>query len=295
MDDKPTPEQDAEVTGLTRPARVLLGWMPQMQGEMMLQGNTLGQKVGPEFCELARHARDAVQSRPAGFDQADLLSEPPDELDSHISQLRQTPTAEPMFREGWRVQIADLSRVCAFQPSVFTDGEAGRAESIKADDIAAIAAVTLPLEVPEPPRVQFDPARQAYMVLSPNQNLRIVGQFGTAVPNVPGATGLGFVVGVTQSFMQVVRFRDRFLLRDGYNRAFGLLRQGITHVPVFTRDLQHIEELGTSPGTLPQDAYLDERPPLLRDFHDDAVSRDVRLPTPQRMIVIQGIELSPGG
>lgn len=281
--------------GLTRSARALVGWMPQEQGEMVLQGNTIGNEVTAEQREVAQQARESVAARPAGLDQDDLMSEPPSQLDEHIARLRQSPSAADMFREGFRVEIADLARVCAFQPHVFTDRATERVEDIKADDIEAIAAITLPPEVPEPPRVQFDSARQAYMVLSPDQNLRIVGQFGTAVPNVPGATGLGFIVRVMPSFMQVIRFRDRYLLRDGYTRAFGLLGRGITHVPVFTRTMQTIEELNLPPGMLPQDAYLGVRPPLLRDYRDDSVAHDVCLPAPQRMIVIQGIELSPGG
>lgn len=185
----------------------------------------------------------------------------PEELNSHIARLRQSPSAAPYFQEGWRVEIVDLARVCTFQPSVFTDFAAERVEDIKADDIDAIAAVTLPAESPEPPRVQFDRVRQAYMVLSPDLNLRIVGQFGTAVQDTPGATGLGFIVRVMPSFMQVVHFRDRYLLRDGHNRAIGLLGRGITHVPVLTRSMRNIEEIAPPPGMLPQDAYLGRTAP----------------------------------
>jgi hypothetical protein len=37
-----------------------------------------------------------------------------------------------MFREGWRVAVADLTRVCAFQPYVFADNAAERVEDVKA-------------------------------------------------------------------------------------------------------------------------------------------------------------------
>ena len=132
------------------------------------------------------------------------------------------------------------------------------------------------------------------MVLSRNPNLRIIGQCGGPIPEQPGATALGFIVGVMPSFMQVMRFGSRYILRDGYHRALGLLDRGITQVPVFTRTMESIEQV-ILPGMLPQDAYLGERPPLLRDYRDDAVARDVRLPAIQRMIVIQGNELNPGG
>jgi hypothetical protein len=280
--------------GLTRPARALVGWMPQEQGEMVLQGNTIGNELTAEQREVASQARESLAARPAGLDQADLVLEPPSQLDEHIARLQGSESAAAFFREGWRVQVVDLARVCAFQPSIFTDSAAERVMDIKHDDLAGIAAVSLPAESPEPPRVQFDQGRQAYIVLSPNPNLRIVGLSSGPVPDQPGAAALGFIVRVMPSLMQVIRFRDRYILRDGYHRALGLLDQGITQVPVFTRTMETIEQV-TLPGMLPQDAYLGERPPLLRDYRDDTVARDVRLPAVQRMIVIQGNELSPGG
>jgi hypothetical protein len=280
--------------GLTRPARALIGWMPSAQGEMVLQGNAFGQEATPEVREAARLACEAVAARETGVDQGNLITDPPSELDAYIARLRESTAGGDMFKEGWRVAVADLTRVCAFQPYVFADNAAERVEDVKVDDIEAIAAVSLPVEAPEPPRVQFDPARQAYIVLSPNPNLRIIGQFQTAVQEVPGATGLGFLVRVMPSFMQVVNFEGRYFLRDGYHRAFGLLGRGITQVPVFTRTMDAIEEV-TPQGMLPQAAYLGERPPLLPDYHASPVAQAVRLPAFQRMIVIQGIELNPGG
>lgn len=224
----------------------------------------MGNEATAEQRETARQARESVAARPAGLDQEELVSEPPSQLDAHITRLQEGESAAAYFREGWRVQVVDLARVCAFQPSIFTDSAAERVLDIKHDDLVGIANVSLPAESPEPPRVQFDSARQAYLVLSPNPNLRIIGQFGGPVPNQPGAAGLGFIVSVLPSFMQVMHFRDRYILRDGYHRAFGLLDQGITHVPVFTRTMDTVEQVAL-PGMLPQDAYLGERPPLLRD------------------------------
>ncbi len=41
---------------------------------------------------------------------------------------------------------------------------------------------------------------------------------------------------------------------------------------------------------LPQDAYLGERPALIRDYLDDTVAVDVRVPATQKVIVITGLE-----
>jgi hypothetical protein len=167
-------------------------------------------------------------------------------------------------------------------------------QDVKPDDLAAIAAITLPTIAAEPPRVQYDPSRQAFMVASPNLNLKIVGSICAPAPDGSGAVVLGFSVLAPPSFVNVVRFRDRAILRDGYHRAYGFLSRGITHVPALTRKMEVIEDL-MPPGTfLPHDSYPGVRPPLLPDYLDDRVATTVRLPALQKMVLIQGTELNPG-
>jgi hypothetical protein len=65
-------------------------------------------------------------------------------------------------------------------------------------------------------------------------------------------------------------------------------------VPAFARDFG-IGGLGLGAGLFGTDVYLGARPPPLSDFLDDAVAADVPIPIVQKMIVIQGMELTPLG
>jgi len=281
---------------LARPARVLLGWMPAAQGELFLVSNTIGVQPTPEQRERARQAREAVAARPLEIDQADLVSALPSELADHVARLRQSPAGAGMFEQGWDVAMVDLERVCAFQPKVFIDTVVERVEGIKSDNLEAIAEITLPTTPVEPPQMQFDPSKPAFMVVSPNPNLTVIGNLTTDIQDIPGAQGLGFIVRVMPTSVQVVRFQGRYYLRDGYHRAYALLDRGITRAPVFIRDMDAIEELVPRPqGMLPQNAYCGARPPLLHDYHNDLVAETVRLPAEQKLIVIQALELAPHG
>ena len=93
----------------------------------------------------------------------------------------------------------------------------------------------------------------------------------------------------------MVYYRNRYLLRDGYHRAIGLLMRGITHAPVLFKDFGSFQALGLPPGMLPETAYLGERPPFLADYLADDVSQEIHAPASQKMIVIQGIEMNPLG
>jgi len=204
------------------------------------------------------------------------------------NSLHGDPVAAGLLNDGWRVMIVDLSRVCAAQPSVHVDHAEERAASVDPSDVTSIAAVSLPISVPTQLPFQFDQIQRAWVFSSANPNLRIVGA-GYGVVN--GAPIFGFNVALAPSFIRVARYQSRYLLLDGYHRAHGFLRRGITHVPVFVRDTPSFEALGLPQGMLPQDAYLGERPPLLPDYLNDDVSTDVDVPTTEKVIVITGLEV----
>jgi hypothetical protein len=43
---------------------------------------------------------------------------------------------------------------------------------------------------------------------------------------------------------------------------------------------------------LPEEAYLGQRPPTLSDYLDESVSMQTALPATQKIVVIQGLEVS---
>lgn len=102
--------------------------------------------------------------------------------------------------------------------------------------------------------------------------------------------GFGFKVTVMSSFLQVASFQGRYVMRDGYHRAFGLLSRGISRVPAYVRNFDTTENLAPV-GMMPQATWLGDQPPLLRDYHDDQVAEPVSLPAPHRLIVISALEL----
>jgi hypothetical protein len=275
-----------------RPARALLGWMQREQAQRIQAGQRADANL-PEHEERARRARISVGARPAGIDQTNLISEAPAELQEHIAALQKAPAASQYFQQGWRVCVADLRKVCALQPQIFTDDAVERTAGVQPGDLNGIAAISLPLPRSATLPVIFDQARQSWILSSANPNLRVVGNWNAEVQ--PGILGVGFGVSVMPSFVQVAHFSNRYLLRDGYHRAYGFLRAGISFVPILTREFEPFEDLGLPPGLLPTAAYLGDRPPLLTDFLNDDVSADVVLPATQKMIVVAGLELTTLG
>ena len=197
------------------------------------------------------------------------------------------------FEQGWRVVVADLRKICSLQTHVFVDHAEERTAAAHADDVETLARISLPLPSEVQLPAQYDPHRQAWMIASPNPNLRIIRNWAGQVQ--PGLMGFGFAVALMPSFVQVARVQNRLALRDGYHRAVGFLSRSISRVPVLLRDYAEFEDLGLPPGLFPPAVYLGERPPRLVDFLDDEVSAEASLPAFQRMVVIHGLELAPIG
>ncbi len=179
--------------------------------------------------------------------------------------------------------------MCAFQARVFTDHADERVRNVDPDDIASIAAVSLPIPEATSFPAFFDHSRDAWVLTSPDPNLRIIGNFGRQLG--PDVAGFGFSVALGRSFVSAVHYRGRYYLSDGYHRSVAFLRRGITHVPALTRTLRDDEPLKVPNGMLPADSYLGERPPQVADFLEDDVSLSVVMPVFRKIILIQAISI----
>jgi hypothetical protein len=277
---------------LTRPARALIGWMAEAEALQQLNGRQMGVVPTAEQVERVRAAQSAVAQRPEGPNQSAALTTLPAEL---VEWEREVQAALPeRFAAGSHLAWADLRVLVAMQPVVNVDPANERVNQVRPDDLVGIARIAVPVTGRRDLRAQFDQARNALMISSPNPNLRITSIVAAPAPNNQPGTLLGMVVDIIPSQMNAVEFRGRVILRDGYHRAFGLLSAGITHVPILVQSVQRTEDVVLQ-GMLPQDAYLGSRPPTLTDYSDDTVAADVATPVVQKLVIVQGIELTPMG
>ncbi len=279
-----------EAATLRRPGRALIGWTKVDEGAIALAGGSASGRDRPELRAQVEAARTRVLARPPGVDQNDVVDESHPALPSILTRLKNQGDTVAFWNESWSVAVVDLARICSLQQSVASGQASERVADIDQDDIESIANVTMPPPSTNEVPAQFDQIRGAWIISAPNPNLRITGPFAGQVQ--PGVFGFGFTVGVLASFLQVARHHGRWVLRDGYHRAYGLLARGITHAPAFVRDFG-VGDLGTGQGLFQTDVYLGERPPTLKDFLDDTVAATVNVPIVQKMIVVHGLELSP--
>ncbi|TME51565.1 MAG: hypothetical protein E6I60_10425 [Chloroflexi bacterium] len=273
-----------------RPARALLGWMQPNEALLMLTGRR--QDVAPtdEQRQLVERLRDGVARRATGIDQSGIEQPATAALTPYIADLEKDQAAAGLIASGCRVVLIDLARVIAAQPLVHVDHADERVAAAQLGDIASIARVSLPTTQPVELPATFDQAQKAWVLTSANPNLRLIGAGQGQAPQGPPV--LGFSVALVTSFVRIARYRERYILVDGYHRAHGFLKV----VPAFVSEAPSFEGLGLPPvGMLPQDAFLGDRPPLLADYLSDEVSAAVMVPATQKTIAIVGLELQNVG
>jgi hypothetical protein len=74
-------------------------------------------------------------------------------------------------------------------------------------------------------------------------------------------------------FFEVAQYAGRWFLRDGYHRAYKLLRAGVFQLPAVIVRARTLEELGAvQPQFFSEGILLSEHPPFVSDFLNDALT-----------------------
>jgi len=278
----------------TRPARALIGWLPEREAHAILSLPAKPRGRQPEHVRRIERAHAAVASRPEGIDQTGILAEPGEELREHLAALRAHPIGRQYFEMGLRAAIVDLTRLCSPQWLVHSDyaqrsGSLGALlDAARQDDMLSLARLTLPLSEAIETPLTFDQQRNAWVLDDCPPNATVVANFSLQLEPVPGirGTGYGFCIAQPPSFVRVVRYRGRYFLKDGHHRSVALLERGIARIPVLVETLLEGQPLGLS-DTLPDSILLGPRPPRMTDFLHPEVAVDVTHLDSRKNFVVQ--------
>lgn len=280
-----------------RRVRMLLGWMTEHEGVSALLGRPpmLGEDVTAPRA-IWQAARNAVQARPVYIPGRVLL----DNGDrTQLDAIAHRPGVAAAFSGMiWRPEWVDLGEVLSFQKGIVLDGADERIGSADRD-ADALFRLCIPDEAPAPSQaaISSDPDNKGFTISSLNPNLRIAGAqvsdadvspaLGMPPTKMKAFTILAFT---GLSYLQVVRYRDRCFVRDGYHRATGLLRRGVRAVPCIFIEARNFGEVGCPPGSLTDEIMYGDRPPRLVDFWDDATSREVQQIAIRKVLRVRGDE-----
>lgn len=163
----------------------------------------------------------------------------------------------------WFLGVFDLRYLLAFQRRLALHHSFPNRASCGKQDWTELIA----LSFGEPKPVECDSMRIAaantLVLQSKNPNLHFRISNNPATP---------ITVHTGSPFFEVAHYRGRWFLRDGYHRAYCLLRNCIYQIPAVIVQARTLEELGTTqPWFFSEETPFSSTPPRVTDFLDDAL------------------------
>jgi hypothetical protein len=279
---------------MIREGRALLGYMLREEALATLAGPS-PQDSDSDREQIWQRVKRAAEARPEPRFASPLVK-PPTSVQPTLEAIAERPDLKETFApHKWTVGFADLrTPVLSYQRLVVTDGAEDRVASADESKPATLVELCLP----EPQEVQllggFDPAQNAYTASALNPNLRVGGFATLEGQNAPGAVRVKFV-GFGLSFgstaVQLVEYRNRWMIRDGYHRVYGLLKRGIHMLPCIVIEARNFEETGAGrPGFFGYELIYGDRPPLVSDFTSDELSASVPVQAVRKIVRVKAEE-----
>jgi hypothetical protein len=199
-----------------------------------------------------------------------LLEVPKPVLDLLEQQRSRSDLRSEMKGLDWITGIVDLRRLLAFQRRLIFDDQFPYLTVPASDDWLALVALTFGPPVPVEYRTLLSNESEL-LLQSENPNLQI----RTSIE----CNRHSFQLHGGSPFFEVAEFGGRWFLRDGYHRAYRLLRAGVVHSPAVIIRARTIAELGpVEPWFFSEEILFSTTPPYVTDFLDDGLTIDYTRP-----------------
>jgi hypothetical protein len=179
---------------------------------------------------------------------------------------------------AWTLGVVDLRRLVSFQRRLVLNDEL--IDGREPHDWTARTQVALP----RGRNSTFDRAWHTSGVTLTSENPDLTVRWHTTHEN---DEVFALMVRHGSPFMEVGCYRGRWFLRDGYHRAYRLLRAGIFEIPAVIVQVVTLEELGANqPWFFPEEVLFGRRPPLVTDFLADELVLRWNRPARRKIIRI---------
>lgn len=156
---------------------------------------------------------------------------------AYIEKLRSQPIFQQMFGPNPFLQAVEISALVSFQRHVDTQYGMELASKMNGNEQFLIESC-LPLQFQQNIDITFDAAvpGATFSSFSPKliiQAVHISGVPGQAITigGQPAQPGVLVQVGSQPNYVQVVRYRDRYFLKNGYHRTYAALISGHKYIP----------------------------------------------------------------
>jgi hypothetical protein len=223
-----------------------------------------------EFAQQIERARQRLAARECYASGASLIDTEDDAVASLLAvAARRIDLIEEYEGMDWTLGIVDLRQVLAFQRRLVFSSTQGHSPILPQDNWAQLISLTLGPQRGTEYRILCNSnAADGLSVTLSSSNPDLQVRLNKAGHN--DLLPLSLYGG--SPFLEIAELRGRWFLRDGYHRAYRLLKAGVYYVPAVIIRTRTLKELGaTEPWFFGEDELFSDRPPRIIDFIDEAL------------------------
>ena len=248
--------------------------MPQDEATKIIR--TQNVTLTDDWTQLIRAARDIANQVSGRTNCRPEIRE----IDSKYKDRLGTLEAESTFKQhsagmqSMSFALVELSKIHTFQTMLnaeYIDSLMKKAPA--PDDFESTLKFCLPTEA-EKPKAQmmasYNPSTNTFSAVSDNLDLRILANTHAEDP-VNHTPIAGFYYGFALPQVTVVDFKGMVMLKNGYHRAYALLKKGHRFLPSLLGKTENFQVTGAQvPGAFPPSLITSDRSPILSDFDTGA-------------------------
>ena len=222
-------------------------------------------------------AEEVLASRQVWDAHSAIVHEIPVDLQEMLGCIAERDDIQAEFQGlVWQLGVVDLRMLVSFQRRLVL-----RDEFVESQDVPWSRRIDLAFPSHRSSCFAHNLSHNVLTLISENPDLT-----ARLYANLDREQSFGVTIHHGSPFMEVGVYRGRWFLRDGYHRAYRLLRSGIYEMPAVIVHATTLEELGANqPWFFPEQTLFHNRPPLVTDFQWDELL--VRWYRPARRKVIR--------
>ena len=273
-----------------RKGKALLGFMSWPEALSFFQADcAIGDTPEPELKAQWERSTKVIEELPH-FEQRELeVEEVPDNCREQLEVVANTPLFKSaMAQKPYSFKLVPIDELIAFQKYVDVTYAGDITKEVKSpEDIAAAINISLPPKIEERFEIQFDQQTMSATITSFRRNLFITG-FSAGQADPAQAPSVSFLIGAGANYVQVVKLRGRYFLKNGYHRVYSLRAIGFETVPCALIEGADFGDTGAArPGFFPEDLLFSAKPPLFNYFFVDGLAAEVTLKPKMKIIRIR--------
>jgi hypothetical protein len=253
--------------------------------------NAMAECCPEALANRTKQASEVLTERERYVDRDALLPEETKSIQHLLTLASQRDDLQREYEElDWKLAVVDLRRLLAFQRRLILDPARQPLALVNQDDWPRLISLAIGTKRSTKHHLvhnkcTIDSLDVSLYSSNPDLQFRLDPKKGRTEFSSLSLHG-------GSPFFEVAKLRDRWFLRDGYHRAYNLLRAGVHHVPAVVIFARTIRELGaTEPWFFDEEQLFSDRPPRVTDFLDENLTLSYKR-TPLRKVIRVRIEES---